>query len=42
MLQEESVLQVKRGPPAFDINTRVTFGCLHAGIGRELSKWIKQ
>lgn len=24
----------KRGPPAFDINTRVALGCLHAGIGQ--------
>ena len=23
----------KRGPPAFDINTRAALGCLHAGIG---------
>ena len=22
-----------RGPPAFDVNTRVALGCLHAGIG---------
>ena len=24
----------KCGPPAFDINTRVVLGCLHAGIGQ--------
>ena len=24
----------KRGPPAFNINTRVALGCLHAGIGQ--------
>ena len=24
----------QRGPPAFDVNTRVALGCLHAGIGQ--------
>ena len=24
----------QRGPPAFDINTRMALGCLHAGIGQ--------
>ena len=24
----------QRGPPAFDVNTRVALGCLHVGIGQ--------